>query len=180
MKIPMCKSVRFLPLITGCVLLAACSAMTSLKKDLAQLQTKQSVTTMPNGSKVHFNTNLSPTRDWGCRQIGQPQSYNWAKVQMEAQYHFKTSYLFLINKGIDYLVSNNLTANYINAFIPEGRTVSFSNSARTRDYFNIHPRAKTTLYFYQCKRINPQYKLGSKKDIDFGIGVGAGANNTGF
>lgn len=140
-------------------LLSACSTMQNLHNDLAnaELQKKQ----LANGHTAYINTNVTPTMDWNCKEIGTPQSYNWATLRTEGQFHLSGPVGLLTANALNYANQQNLNPNYINLEIPTEKTI---------EGFNIHPHAQAVAVYYQCERINPQHKIGfqKKESLSFG------------
>ncbi len=142
---------------------------------IAKEQNENLTKTLPDGSILHYNTNVTPTADWGCTAVG-TQSYNWDLIQTKAQFTFSGPYGLLVDNAVDYLTQNNLKANYVNIIIPESHTLSFSDSTDSTSSYNMNPDSQAVITLYNCKLINPDLKAGATEGTDIGIGVGAGAS----
>jgi len=160
------------------ILLSGCGGtIDNLKSKIADMQTKNLTKKLPDGTLLHFNTNVTPTAAWGCQPVGDVQSYNWSEIQMESQFHMSGPYGYLADKAADYLTSHNLTANYVNMGIPATSSFSFSDSSRETDYSNLTPNGQATLHFYNCKRINPNHQAGMTETSGVGMSIRKGAKD---
>ena len=137
---------------------------------IANLQNKALTVKTSDGSKVNFNTNLTPSLAWGCNEVGTAQRYNWAQTQM-TEFNLKSPEMRLVDKGIRYLTMNDLKANYINLLLPETKTFSLSKNPKATTYYNRNLKNDAVLVFYQCQRINPELKLGIKSESNLGISI---------
>ena len=152
------------------------SGCTSLGNEVASAQTHNLTKKMPDGSILHYDTNVTPTPDWGCTTVGTNQSYDWDTIQTEGQFSFSGPYGLLVDKAIDYLTVNDLKANYVDLIIPTSHTLSFSDSANSYSSYDMNSNSQAVIAMYNCQKINPDLKVGATQGTDIGIGVGAGAN----
>jgi hypothetical protein len=123
-----------------------------------------------NGKAVFINYNLTPSAEWGCTKVGEPQSYNWGWLQTKGQFHLSGARGLLLDNALDYANEHNLDANYINLQIPDEVTFT-TGSSKVTDSTDLHPADKAIASYYQCQKINPQHKLGVIKKTDIGITV---------
>lgn len=145
------------------VTLSACSTMAQL-----QLQKKQ----LSDGSVATIAHNLPPTADWGCKQIGTPQAYNWAMLKTQGQFNIKKGpYGMLADKAVGYANQQGLKPNYINLQIPNETTFT-AGYKRSSTSYNFSS-AMAVASYYQCQRINPQNKIGWQKKTDTAILINA-------
>lgn len=147
-------SSKFLVLLPVCAALAACSS-------IGKLQNKYLTKTLANGSTLHYNINVAPTSAWGCHRVGKTLSYNWGWARTKAQFHLGGIYEYLADQGVDYLNKNHIRANYMNMQLPVGVSVE------DIDVSDIKGTAH--LYFYQCRKINPNNAAGDHAHVSFSV-----------
>ncbi len=147
--------------------LSACSAF---KHDIAKMQNKNLVVKMPNGSPVHYNTNLTPTSNWGCHSVGQSQQYDWKKFQLDSKLHFGSPMQSLAKSGVSYLSSHGLKANYMNLRIPEDKKFNLGVTGEVFSW-GLGPKQIAHVDFYQCKKINPSLDAGNTQHASYGVDI---------
>ncbi|PIP74084.1 MAG: hypothetical protein COW89_01110 [Nitrospinae bacterium CG22_combo_CG10-13_8_21_14_all_47_10] len=141
---------KFAFIIPACVALAACS---SIAKEQTKFQTK----TLADGSTLHYNVNVAPTKAWGCRRVGKTLTDSWGAVQTKAQFHFGGPVEYMAGEGVDYLNKNPVHANYMNINLPADVSVAD---------VEVTAFKKAHVYFYQCKKINPENRLGRQSGVE--------------
>ena len=159
----MSKSMVQLSLVAlGAVLVASCS-MKGLEQKVASMEIQHK--TLASGKPVVLDFNVSPTVAWGCRSVGQQQSYNWQLLRTQGSFELAGPTGLLTQKAMDYANTHRLHTNYINLTIPQEFT-----STQTTGRLSIHsienPGALAKVSFYHCKKINPNKQLGAIKHTD--------------
>ncbi len=150
------KTVAVLFMGSAISLLSACNTLANLQTQKTQLQ---------NGNTVYTDINVTPTDNWGCKEVGAPQSYTWSKLQDEGQFKLTGASGLLKDNALAYANQQNLNINYINLTIPKQKTLSIGSS----DSFILNDNAQAIATFYQCQQINPDHKLSAVKTSNIGF-----------
>jgi hypothetical protein len=150
-------------------LLSACGAGTYMHDKMSELTMQKKL--RADGSTLSMYINVAPTESWGCKDVGEPQSFNWLKLKTESQFHFKTGEAYLMDKAVNYADAQHLKANYANLTIPTENTFTTGNSKVTTSHYR-HGAGQAVIEYYQCKLINPEKRVGSeiKNDVSLKIG----------
>ncbi len=164
------KSVLSILFVSSTVLLSACTTLNGIHDKLADMEMQKRQ--LADGSPVYIDFNSTPTANWGCKEYGTLQSYNWQELQVQAQFHFTSNaHSMLMDNALAYANQQNLKLNYLNLQIPTEKTFSTSSGNSTTSLV-LNSDAQAVASFYRCKLINPEHNIGWEKKEDISVSVG--------